>query len=103
LNLDLFSVFLEISLSLGSLGFLDALSVGSVFMSGMWKGDSRLVNELGPDPFHVFVRLDHLGVVVIRSSEKDIVLGSEFTRNWNLVKGDFVAIGQLTFRISRIA
>lgn len=52
---------------------------------------SRLVHESRPDTLHVLVRLDHLGVVVIRSSERDIKLFSQRARFWYGVKCEFVA------------
>ena len=38
---------------------------------------ARLVEQLLPDPLHVGVGLDHLGVVVGRSGERDPVLGAQ--------------------------
>jgi hypothetical protein len=36
-------------------------------------GDIRFVNKFGPDPLHVFVRFDHLCVIICWSGEQDIV------------------------------
>jgi hypothetical protein len=38
----------------------------------------------------VFVRLDHLSVIVVWTGERDIILGCHFTSDGYLVQGDLV-------------
>ena len=48
-------------------------------------GDLRFINELGPDSLHVLIRLDHLCVIIVRSSEWDVILGGHLSTDSNLV------------------
>ncbi len=104
LHLDLLAELFEIALLLRCLGFLDTLTVRSIsecsISSSQLKqlierqetlGHSRLLDEICPDPFHMLVRLDHLGIVIAGSREWDIVLCSHLAGDRNLIESELVA------------
>lgn len=58
------------------------------------RNHARLVDQFGPHALHVLVRLDHLGVVVVRSCEWDVMFRCQFTRDGYLVEGNLIARNQ---------
>jgi hypothetical protein len=76
LMLDLFSVFLEVTLFLGCFRFLNS------------RG---FIDQSGSNSFHVNVRFDHFGVVVGRTGKGDIGLFTQFPGSVDYRKGLLVA------------
>lgn len=78
--LDLLAVLFQLALLLGSFRLLDTL---------------RLFDQLGAHALHVFVRLDHLGIVVGWPGEGDGVLRAEGFGLGDGFEGYFVAIASV--------
>jgi hypothetical protein len=79
LHLDLFSVFLEISLFLGCFRLLDPLTDEAISLRCQvrnLKRNVRFLHELGSNSLHMLIGFNHLSIVIVRSGKRDIVFSA---------------------------